>query len=224
MTVERQEKIEFLKSCETGYVADAYVRLGLVNELVSCTVDSSRCHPFRMEDKFVGPAVTVQFSPILPGVTGIGMFDVISTAEAGSAIVMSGIQDRCYMGDVLAQYAAHQQMTAMVAEGFVRDGRGCIRAGIPVFSQGGTTAAKGKTLYCITAVNKPITFHNIRINPGDIIMGDCDGIIRIPEAIFDQVYDEVVKIAVCESEYEKVFKSGGENMLEKLKKVSAMSH
>lgn len=224
MTIEMQEKIKFLKLCETGYVADAYVRLGLVNELAACTVGSSQCRPFQMEDTFVGPAVTVQFSPILPGVTGVGMFDVISNAEAGSAIIMSGIQDRCYMGDVLAQYAAHQHMAAMVVEGFVRDGRGCSRAGIPVFSQGGTTAAKGKTLYCITAVNAPITFHNIRINPGDIIMGDCDGIIRIPEAIFDQIYDEVVKVAAYENEYEKVFESGGENMLEKLKKVSAMSH
>lgn len=224
MTAEMQEKLRFLKTCETGYVADAYVRLGMVNDMLAYTVDSSKCRPFQMEDSFVGPAVTVRFTPVLPGETGIGMFDVLTQAEAGSVIVMTGVKDRCFMGDVLAQYAANQNMAALVAEGFVRDGRGCIRAGIPVFSQGGTTAAKGKSLYSITAVNESITFHGIQIEPGDIVMGDCDGIICIPLRIFDQVYDEVVKVAGFEGAYAKVFELGGENMLENLKMVSAKSH
>ena len=50
MEAEMRNRLAFLKSCETGNVADAFVRLGMVHELPAYTVDSARCRPFRMED------------------------------------------------------------------------------------------------------------------------------------------------------------------------------
>lgn len=224
MEAEMRNRLAFLKSCETGNVADAFVRLGMVHELPAYTVDSARCRPFRMEDVFVGPAVTVQFAPPGPGQTGTGMFEVLAQAEPGSAVLMSGIERRCYMGDVLAQYAAHRGIAAIAADGFVRDSKGCMAAGIPVFSRGGTTTAKGKGLYTITAVNQPIAFCGMPVYPGDIIMGDCDGIIRIPPVLFDDIYRELLQVMECEAEYARVFQGGGEDMLSRLKAVSAKSH
>jgi len=224
MTEKMRSQIDFLKTCETGNVADAYVRLGAVRDLPAYTADSSQCRPFRIEDVFVGPAVTVQFAPPVPGQEGTGMFEVLTQAEAGSAILMAGIPQRCYMGDVLAQYAAHRKMAAVAADGFVRDSKGCMAAGIPIFSRGGTTTAKGKGLYTITAVNQPITFCGMRVYPGDIIMGDCDGIIRIPPALLDDICRELVQVMECEVEYAKVLQAGGEDLLPRLKAVSARSH
>lgn len=224
VTEEMRRKLDFLKTCETGNVADAYVRLGLVQALPAYTVDSAQCRPLRMEDVFVGPAVPVQFTPSLPGQAGTGMFEVLAQAEAGSVILMAGIQQRCYMGDVLAQYAARQGIAAIAADGFVRDSKGCMAAGIPIFSRGGTTTAKGKGLYTITAVNESITFCNIQIYPGDIIMGDCDGIIRIPQSLFDDVYRELLQVMECEAEYARVLQTEGDDLLLRLKAVSAKSH
>lgn len=224
MTEEMRRRVAFLKTCETGNIADAYVRLGLVQSLPEYTVNSAQCRPFRMEDVFAGPAVTVQFAPPAPGRPGMGMFDVLSQAEAGSVILMAGIQNRCYMGDVLAQYAAHQGMEAIAADGFVRDGKGCLASGIPIFCRGGTTTAKGKGLYTITELNQPITFCGMRVYPGDIIMGDCDGIIRIPPDLFDDVYRELQQVVECEAEYARVFQEGGTDLLSRLKAVSAKSH
>lgn len=220
-----KKKLDFLKKCETGNVADAYVRLGLAKDMAAYTVSSGKCKPFNFEDAFAGPAVTVRFAPMLPGQTGGRMFDIFTDSVPGSVVVMAGIKgEYCFMGDVLAKYAAHQRMEAIVAEGYVRDSKGCIRAGVPVFSRGGTTAAKGKDLYSIAEINKPICFHGIIINPGDILMGDCDGIINIPAEIFDDVYKELQEIVICEEKYDEAFRIGGEGLLENLKKVSAQSH
>lgn len=217
-----KEKIEFLKKCETGYFADSFVRLGMNDKMLAYTVNSSRCHPLNFEDSFAGQAVTVRFSPALPGQGGKGLFDIFTEADPGSVVVMSGIPDgRCYMGDTLARYATVRNMGAVVAEGFIRDVRGAAKAGIPIFCQGGTTAAKGKELYTITAVNEPIHFHGIVIHPGDVVVGDACGIICIPLSIFDVVFEDVLKVYKYEEDFTKALENGGENILENLKAVSA---
>ena len=223
-----RERLELLRTCDTGNVADAYVRLGMVRQLGDLTVNGSRCKPLNFGDSFAGPAVTVRFAPLLPGHGGMGLFDVFEKSPAGSVVVMTGIPDRCYMGDVLAKYAAKVGIAAVVAEGFVRDSRGCARCGMPIFAAGGTAAAKGKEMYTVEAVNEPISFHGIPVHSGDILVGDCDGLIRVPPDFLESVCGELAEVLSCERMYDDVFAEyegrDCEGLLAKLKAVSAKSH
>lgn len=224
-----KERIELLKRCETGQIADAYVRMGMARTIGDLTVDGSMCKPLNFADTLAGPVVTVRFAPLSCG-KGMGLFDVLKECAPGSVVVMTGIPDRCYLGDVLARYAAIVGVSGIVAEGFIRDSKGCASCGIPVFSKGGTAAAKGKEMYAIEAVGEPISFHGIQLCQGDFLVGDCDGIIRIPPELLDAVCVELAEVLECERMYEDVFAKflrGGieaEKLLPKLKAVSAKSH
>ena len=228
MDVVLAERLALLRKCDTGNVADAFVRLGMARQLGDLTVNGVLCRPLNFEDSFAGPAVTVRFAPLLPGHGGASLFDVFEKSPAGSVVVMTGIPDRCYMGDVLAKYAAKVGIAAVVAEGLVRDSKGCAGCGIPIFAAGGTAAAKGKEMYAVEAVGEPISFHGISIHAGDLLVGGCDGMIRIPPDLLEGVCGELVEVLACERMYDDVFAEyegrDCEGLLAKLKAVSAKSH
>ena len=58
------------------------------------------------------------------------------------------------------------------------------------------------------------------VYPGDILMGDCDGIIRIPPELLDDVIFQVEDIRQLEEEYLKVF-AEGTDVLRRLREIGA---
>lgn len=214
------EKIEFLKTCDTSFIADALVRLGLSDQMHQLTVDNTLCAPLNREDHFAGAAVPIQFSMPSPGQQTWNLFDLISTQPKGSIFVMTGCGDRCYTGDVYAKYAKLAGIGAFVAEGLIRDVKDIAACGLPVFCRGGTTAAKGGGGAKIVSFDRPIQFHHTVVHPGDILVGDADGIIIIPPAHLDAVIHQVEDIKQLEEEYLTVFREGTD-VLARLRQIGA---
>lgn len=215
-----QEKVKFLSACDTSFVADALVRLGWGGRMRELTVDTSLCAPLNREDHFAGIAVPVQFGMAEPGQQTWNLFDLISSSSAGAVFVMSGCGDRCYTGDVYVKYAKLAGMSAFVAEGMIRDVKDIAACGLPVFCRGGTTAAKGGQGAKILSFDRPIQFHHMTVYPDDILMGDCDGIIRIPPELLDDVIFQVEDIRQLEEKYLKVFEEGTD-VLRRLREIGA---
>lgn len=216
-----KEKIEFLKTCDTSSVSDAYIRLGMSDAIGDYCIDGIKCAPLNREDSFVGIISTVQFSMPEAGQKTYDLFDLVSTHEPGTVFVMSGCGDRCYTGDVFVKYAAMEGMSAFVIEGLIRDIEGIASAGMPVFCAGATTKAKGGTAAKITSYGEDISFHGVRVNSGDIMIGDADGVVIIPLNILDDIIYQLEDIRQLENEYLNVFEENTD-VLQRLRAIGKL--
>ncbi|MCI8422250.1 MAG: hypothetical protein HFF50_01760 [Lawsonibacter sp.] len=218
--MDLQEKIQFLASCDTSFLADALIRLGQSDRMHELTVDTSLCAPLNREDHFAGVAVPVQFGIAKPGQKTWNLFDLISSSPPGTVFVMNGCGDRCYTGDVYAKYAKLAGMGAFVVAGMIRDVKDIAKCGLPVFCKGGTTAAKGGQGAKIVSFDQPVQFYHMTVNPGDILVGDCDGLIRIPPELLDDVIFQAEDIKKLEEAYTQVFLEGTD-VLRRLREIGA---
>lgn len=86
-------------------------------------------------------------------------------------------------GDVMTFAAQHAGIAGLVIDGSVRDSAAIVAAGFPVFSRGVCMKATEKKLP--GRVNVSILCGGVEVNPGDIVVGDRDGVMVIPAATLE---------------------------------------
>ena len=109
-------------------------------------------------------------------------------------------------GDLTSLIGKEKRLAGMVTDGLVRDIFGIKEVGLPVFSRGSIPTSPFKD--GPGEVNVPITCGGISVRPGDIIFGDVDGVVVIPQENVDQVIRRALEIAVEEEKKVKDIKSG----------------
>jgi 4-hydroxy-4-methyl-2-oxoglutarate aldolase len=141
--------------------------------------------------KFAGPAVTVMLKREEHkegAAASQGMLDAIDAAPAGSVYVMvlEDGTDFAGIGGLMATAMKYRGFAGAVVDGSVRDTPQIAKLQFPVFSRG---VAPSTTInhYRVTGVNVPVTCAGARVNPGDIITADADGIAVVPKARAAQV-------------------------------------
>ena len=77
---------------------------------------------------------------------------------------------------------------------------------MPVYSMGSATTNKPKELKA-TACNVPVEIGGVTVKPKDIVVGDEDGIVVIPESILDDLMEKIAIINVVEEEMEQAINS-----------------
>lgn len=134
--------------------------------------------PLKEEHKFVGRALTVQ----IPVGDNLAVLRAIREAKAGDVIVIDakGDQYRAIAGDFVVGMAQTLGVSAIVVDGVIRDIIGIKKLNFPVFSRGTTVAASGKA--GVGEINIPISCGGTSVSPGDIIVGDADGVVVIPQS------------------------------------------
>jgi 4-hydroxy-4-methyl-2-oxoglutarate aldolase len=136
--------------------------------------------------KFAGPAVTVQLKKEEHkegSAASQGMLDAIDNSPAGSVYVMvleDGL-DYAGIGGLMATAMKYRGFAGAVIDASVRDTPQIRKLQFPVFSRG---VAPSTTInhYRVTGVNVPVTCAGVRVNPGDIITADEDGVAVVPIA------------------------------------------
>jgi 4-hydroxy-4-methyl-2-oxoglutarate aldolase len=83
-------------------------------------------------------------------------------------------------GDVLTAAAQERGVAGLVIDGAVRDSRDIIASGFPVFARG--LSIKGTTKVVPGRINVPVGVGGVTVEPGDVIIGDADGLVRITAA------------------------------------------
>lgn len=134
--------------------------------------------------KFAGPAVTVQLKKEEHkegSAASQGMLDLIDAAPAGSVYVMvleDGL-DYAGIGGLMATAMKYRGFAGAVIDASVRDTPQIRKLQFTVFSRG---VAPSTTInhYRVTGVNIPVTCAGVRVNPGDIITADEDGVAVVP--------------------------------------------
>ena len=124
--------------------------------------------------------------------------EVVEQAEAGDIVVIAG-QGAPYgfWGDHTTHQAINQKLSAVVIHGYTRDSRAIIETGFPVFSTGITFESYVRR-YDPVAYNIPVDCAGAMVRPGDVLVGDDDGVVVIPIEVLDRVVAGVAQIAEAE--------------------------
>jgi 4-hydroxy-4-methyl-2-oxoglutarate aldolase len=134
--------------------------------------------PLKEEYKVAGRAFTVK----IPVGENLSVLEAISKAKPGDILVVDakGDQYRAIAGDFVVGMAQTLGIGGLVVDGVIRDIVGVKALNYPVFSRGTTLAASSKA--GVGEVNVSISCGGVPVNPGDIIIGDADGVVVIPQA------------------------------------------
>lgn len=144
--------------------------------------------------KLIGVAKTLQF---LPGREDLfashgGGFNAqkqaFDTVQPGEVLVIGAHGDPASgtLGDVLALRAKVRDAAGVVTDGGIRDSAAVTEIGLPVFSRGAHPAVLGRR-HVPWSSDVPVACGDTTVIPGDIIVGDDDGVIVIPRDIADEV-------------------------------------
>lgn len=169
---------------DTATISDALDKLGIAGQ---CLGIKPRDHRFRL----IGRAHTILYGPLdaaRPGTVG----DYIDALEPGTVVVLDngGREDATVWGDILTALAHRKGLAGTVIDGANRDTRLSIELGYPVFSRS-YSMRTGKDRVQVDAEQVPVTIGQARVQPGDIVRGDADGVVVIAR----QREDEILEIA-----------------------------
>lgn len=142
--------------------------------------------PLDRRQKMTGTAVTVKTQP---GDNRPIHLAIYGAKQPGYALVIDGCgHDACaYMGDLMIGACRALGFAGVVIDGRVRDWDGIMQLNFPVYARGLSPLAPTKAKD--GEVNGEITLGGVKICPGDLIMGDCDGLCVIPRADIERVLD-----------------------------------
>ena len=137
----------------------------------------SAIKPLKEDYRFAGPALTVQ----LPINDNRAVLEAIGAATPGDVLVVDSKGDtyRAIAGDFVVGLMKTMGIRALVVDGVIRDIVAIKELNFPVFSRGTTVASSGKA--GVGDINIPISCGGVAVYPGDIIVGDADGVVVIPQ-------------------------------------------
>lgn len=135
----------------------------------------SALKPLDPATKMAGRAVTVSLAPADNWFIHVGLLE----AGPGDVLVVDvqGYVDAGPWGDVLTHAAQSRGLAGLVIDGAVRDSQQVIAAGFPCFPRG--VSIRGTSKVQQGAINVPVTVGNVLVAPGDILVGDADGLVRL---------------------------------------------
>jgi len=133
--------------------------------------------------RLLGPAVTVRCHPR----DNLMLHKALQVAQAGDVLVAAtdGHPEAGYWGGLMATSAVARRLGGLAIDGCVRDSEEIIHMGFPVFCRG--TCIRGTTKGVLGSVNLPILFGEVIVNPGDLVVGDDDGLVIVPRLEMEKV-------------------------------------
>jgi len=190
-----------LRTLSTATVASQLRKRGIDG----CTMD--RLRPARAGSRFVGLASTLRYLPLradLFAERGGGMnaqkraIDSVGPDEV-LVIEARGATDAGTVGDILALRAQVRGAAGIVTDGAVRDSRTLAEMSIPIFHHGQHSAVLGRR-HVPWETGVAVACGGITVQPGELLIGDDDGVVLIPDALVAEV-----AAAALEQELEERF-------------------
>ncbi|SFN05701.1 4-carboxy-4-hydroxy-2-oxoadipate aldolase/oxaloacetate decarboxylase [Thermodesulforhabdus norvegica] len=190
-----EEIIDKFRTLGSATVYEASGRSGSVHPSIK---------PLRPGMKIVGPAVTVKCAPG----DNLMLHKALEVAEPGDVIVAStgNYPFAGYFGDLMATYAVSRGIAGLAIDGCVRDSSSIAEMGLAVFCRG--TCIRGTTKGLLGLINHPILFGEVIVSPGDLVLGDDDGIVIVERDRIEEVLEASLNRARKEEEKARVLSSG----------------
>ncbi len=181
-----QNTIDQFRELGTATIHEASGRKGYVD----CAIK-----PIAKGVRACGPAFTVDCHPR----DNLMLHKALEKAQPGDIIVASvgGFHEAGYFGGLMATSAVARKLGGLAIDGCIRDSEEIIKMGFPIFCRGFCILGTGKTGF--GTVNHPILFGGYVVNPGDLIIGDADGMVVVARG----ECENVLKKAIDRVEMEK---------------------
>jgi 4-hydroxy-4-methyl-2-oxoglutarate aldolase len=161
----------------TGAISDAMGRTGSM---------AAEIKPIWSRAKVVGPALTVRTFPA----DNLMIHKAVTLAKPGDVLVVNagGYKDTAVFGDLLGYSCKVHGIAGVVIDGASRDAEGMAGIGFPVFAR--AVLPMGPFKDSPGAINVPVSCGGVAVRPGDIVVGDADGVVVVP---IEQATDVLAK-------------------------------
>jgi 4-hydroxy-4-methyl-2-oxoglutarate aldolase len=174
--LERPDRkvIETYRDLGAATVYEASGRKGFVDP---------RIKPLARGIRLLGPAFTVECHPK----DNLMLHKALQIAQKGDVLVVStqGYPDAGYWGGLMATSALARELGGLAIDGCVRDSAEILDMGFPVFCR--DTCIRGTVKSTLGRVNHAIVFGGAVVNPGDLVVGDDDGLVIVARAEIETV-------------------------------------
>jgi regulator of RNase E activity RraA len=170
-----RDVVEKFRAIPVANVSDSMWRMA---------ASGSRLRPMHKSGWLGGPALTVRSRPG----DNLMLHKALDMAEAGDVIVVDAGGDltNSLFGELMLSYAVKRGVAGLVINGAVRDAEALYERNVPVFAAGVTH--RGPYKDGPGEIGFPISLDGMLIEPGDLILGDWDGLVAVPYADVDTVY------------------------------------
>jgi len=202
MTRLSPETRDKLKSVSTATLATALFKRGLRNQFIQDV------HPLRPRaETMVGEAFTLRYIPAREDLNPLTVFrdrqhpqrQAVEQCPPGAVLVMDSRKNprAASAGSILATRLAMRGAAGLVTDGGFRDSAEIAALDMPSYHCR-PSAPTNLTLHQALEFNVPIGCGDVAVWPGDVVVGDNDGVIIVPAAIADEIADEAVEMTAFE--------------------------
>lgn len=181
------------------------------------TAGGSRLRPMHRQGVLAGPALTVKARPG----DNLMLHYALDIAEPGDVIVVDAGGDltNALIGEMMVAYALKRGVAGIVINGAIRDAANIGAGDFPLFAAG--ISHRGPYKDGPGEINVPIAIDGMVIEPGDLIIGDDDGLLCVPYDQVAEVYDRATAKHAAEEKQMRQIAEGTNDrswVLESLKK------
>ena len=192
MTIHRGHKrpdpalVEKFRGAQTSHLVDAMDGRGAVDWRIK-PMDPANA-------SFCGPAMTAFAYPA----DVVGVYGALSEAQPGDVIMVANdsYTGTAVIGDIVAGMMKNKGVAAFVTDGLARDRAGIVASGLALFAAGivpTSPAANGPAV-----VGAPVVVGGVHVRPGDIVVGDADGVVVIPQDKAAAVFERLEAVRAAE--------------------------
>ncbi|MDB5852011.1 MAG: methyltransferase [Herminiimonas sp.] len=155
-----------------------------------------------------GPALTVR---VPPG-DHLMVQKALDLAEPGDVIVVDagGLVEVAMIGDIMTTYATQRGIAGFVIDGAIRDAAEIAGRNLPVYARG--VSPRGPSRLGPGEIHAVVSVGGMVVHPGDIIVGDADGVVAVPRADVEEVLAAARALRVKE---ENTFRAIAEGRLDR---------
>jgi len=185
------ELVAAFAELDTSSVSDALDRFGIAGQPVGI-------RPIDPASAMCGVAWTVRYVPVDEARTG-SVGDFLDDVPPGSVIAIDngGRLDATVWGDLMTIVAHRNGLHGTIIDGVSRDSKRAVELGYPIFARS-TFMRTGKDRVTVGAIGESIGVGGHRITPGDVIVGDRDGIVIVPRTRAVEVLEAAQAVANAE--------------------------
>ncbi|MEN3265212.1 RraA family protein [Pseudonocardia sp.] len=189
-----------LGALSTSAVSDALDRLGIAGQALGIA-------PLDRSFRLVGRAWTLRYGPVGQDRGTVG--DYIDDLGPGDVVVLDnqGRLDATVWGDILTTVAHRRGVAGTVIDGVCRDVDRSLSLGYPVFSRG-SWMRTGKDRVRVEATQVPVSIGGIRVEPGDLLLGDGDGLVAVPAVRAEEILAAAENIERAEDAIRAAIEAG----------------
>lgn len=199
MKADTREK---LKKVSTATIATCLFKLGLRNQFIQDV------HPLKKgEANMVGEAFTLRYIPAREDLNPISVFEnpehpqrkAVESCPEGAVMVIDSRKDprAASAGSILASRLMMRGVAGIVTDGGFRDSAEIAKLQFSAYHTR-PSAPTNLTLHQAIDINVPIGCGDVAVFPGDVIVGDDDGVMVIPAHLADEVAETGIQMTLFE--------------------------